>query len=72
MHYQRTAFSANGSATIEPLQPNVKIGQRYILSPVDVTAVQKFYNCSTVGTTLPTPTPTTTREYFYRQNIYER
>ena len=56
MHYQKTAFSVNGSATIEPLQPNVKIGQRYILSPVDIATVQKFYSCSDVGTILPTTT----------------
>ena len=63
MHYGPTAFSKNGSATIVPLQPNVKIGQLYHLSPLDIAAVRKFYNCSGVGTTLPTPTVTTS-EYF--------
>ena len=63
MHYQQNSFTANGSATIVPLQANVKIGQRYYLSPVDIAAIRKFYTCSGVGTTLPTPTVTTS-EYF--------
>lgn len=58
MHYGKKDFNANGSDTIEPLQANVKIGQRYFLSSIDIVAIQMFYNCSGVGTTLPTPTTT--------------
>ena len=68
MHYQAAAFSANGSATIVPLQPNVKIGQRYKLSPTDIAAIRKFYNCSGVGTTLPAPA-TTTSKHFHQEVV---
>ena len=63
MHYQANAFTSNGSPTIVPLQSNVKIGQRYILSPTDIAAVRKFYSCSNVGTILPT-SAVAARKYF--------
>ena len=54
-----TAFSENGLPTIEPLQPNVTIGQRDNLSSIDIEEVRRFYNCSSTGITLPpTTTPT--------------
>ena len=59
MHYGRDAFSRNGLPTIEPLQSNVLIGQRYNLSNIDIQEVRLFYNCSSNGVTLP-PIPTTT------------
>jgi Astacin (Peptidase family M12A) len=58
MHYGKDDFTANSSNTLEPLQPYVKIGQRYFLSSIDIAAIRMFYNCSGVGTTLPTPTTT--------------
>ena len=68
MHYGSNDFTANGSATIEPLQANVKIGQRYFLSSIDIAAIQMFYSCSGVGTTLPTPTTTpATRKHSHQQ-----
>ncbi|CAF4281620.1 unnamed protein product [Rotaria sp. Silwood2] len=60
MHYERTAFSKNGSATIEALQANVKIGQRLYLSATDIQEVQRYYNCTASGTTLPSTTTTIT------------
>ncbi|CAF1459338.1 unnamed protein product [Adineta ricciae] len=57
MHYETYALSINGLPTIEPLQPNVKIGQRYKLSDIDIQEIRQFYNCSANGVTLP---PTTT------------
>ena len=57
MHYENNAFSRNGSLTIEPLQPNVKIGQRTFLSALDIQAIRTFYNCSGTGTALPSTTP---------------
>ena len=63
-------FTANSSPTIIPLQLNVKIGQRYFLSSIDIAAVRMFYSCSGVGTTLPPPTiPTTTRKYHPEQAL---
>ncbi len=59
MHYEPDAFSSNGLPTIEPLQPNVEIGQRYNMSTTDIEEVRIFYNCSSSGGTLP-PIPTTT------------
>ena len=71
MHYQRGAFSANGSPTIEPLQQNVKIGQRYFLSPNDIATIQKFYGCSGVGPTLPaTVTAAAACKLFYSMQSF--
>ena len=65
MHYGKYDFTSNTSPTLVPLEANVKIGQRYFLSPIDIEGVRKFYSCSGIGTTLPTPTTTTTtRKYF--------
>ncbi len=60
MHYGRYYFTINGYPTIEPLQPNVQIGDRTTLSPIDVQEVRMYYNCSAKGTTL-LPTTTTTK-----------
>ena len=59
MHYPRNSFSVNNRSTIEPLQPNVTIGQRYNMSTIDIQEVRLFYNCSANGVTFP-PIPTTT------------
>ncbi|CAF1522299.1 unnamed protein product, partial [Adineta ricciae] len=64
MMYERTAFSVNGLPTIEPLQPNVTIGQRDNMSTIDIEGVRLFYNCSTFTVTLP-PIPTTTTANLY-------
>lgn len=64
MHYETTAFSINGLPSIEPLQPNIKIGQRYYISAIDTQEIRQFYNCSGSGSTLPpTTTVATTSEY---------
>jgi hypothetical protein len=57
MHYETDAFSINGLKTIEAIQPNTKIGQRYYLSTIDIREVRLYYNCTGSGPTLP---PTTT------------
>ena len=57
MHYAKTDFSNNLLPTIEPLQSNIKIGQRYKLSTIDIQEIRLFYSCSAVGTLLPTTTP---------------
>lgn len=43
MHYPRNAFTANGQATIMPVDPNAQIGQRTGLSDGDVGAVGAMY-----------------------------
>jgi hypothetical protein len=43
MHMPRTAFSVNGEPTIEPLDPNVQIGQRNALSPSDIALINSLY-----------------------------
>ncbi len=69
MHYERTAFTSNSLPTIEPLSANVKIGQRYKLSPTDIQDIRIFYNCAATGTTLPT-TPTTPSKNSFFLNIF--
>lgn len=59
MHYGAYAFSTNDLPTIEPLQPNVEIGQRINMSTLDIEKVRLFYNCSSDGPTFA-PIPTTT------------
>ena len=59
MHYETNAFSRNGLPTIEPLQSNIQIGQRYNMSTTDIQEVRIFYKCSSSGSTLP-PFPITT------------
>ena len=53
MHYSKNGFSANNLSTIEPLQPNVSIGQRENMSAIDIQEVRLFYNCSADGITFP-------------------
>lgn len=60
MHYPNSAFSANGLPTIEPLQPNVIIGQRVNMSAIDIQEVRLYYSCPTSGVTVPPTTTTTT------------
>ncbi|CAF1506091.1 unnamed protein product [Didymodactylos carnosus] len=60
MHYERDAFSRNGLPTIEPLQPNVQIGQRIGMSPIDILEVQLLYGCATSRTFSSSSTATTT------------
>ena len=47
MHYGATAFSANGKATITPLQQGVTIGQRQGLSATDWQHIETY--CSNFG-----------------------
>ena len=67
MHYVTREFSVNGLPTIESIQPNVQIGQRYNLSQIDIQEIRMYYNCpvnqfasTTTTTTTTTPIPTTT------------
>lgn len=67
MHYSGTAFSVNGRPTIEPLDPNVTIGQRWNISSKDALQANKLYGCPVVGgpatsTTNSTETTNSTRE----------
>lgn len=59
MHYETTAFSRNGLPTIEPLVPNVVIGQRDNMTTIDIEEVRLLYNCVVSAITLP-PNPTMT------------
>ncbi len=43
MHYDRHAFSKNGSPTIEPLDPQAQIGQRDGLSQGDIDTIRTLY-----------------------------
>lgn len=43
MHYPANAFSKNGEKTIIPLQENVGIGQRKLLSEKDIAAINGMY-----------------------------
>ncbi|WP_186320991.1 M12 family metallopeptidase [Bacillus mycoides] len=44
MHYGKYAFSKNGKSTIEPKDPEVKIGQRKSLSIKDIQALNTIYS----------------------------
>jgi len=46
MHYDGFAFSANGKATMVPKDPTAKIGQRSMLSQIDIKEVQLYYKCT--------------------------
>jgi hypothetical protein len=54
MHYDRYTFSSNDFPTIEPLDENADIGQRFDMSQIDIEEVRLFYNCQSNGITLPT------------------
>jgi hypothetical protein len=58
MHYSTYEFSKNGLPTIEALQPNTKLSQLYSLTRTDIKGVQLYYNCKSIGSTLP---PTTSK-----------
>ncbi|CAF1451440.1 unnamed protein product [Adineta ricciae] len=64
MHYEKNTFSQNGLPTIEPLQANVTIGQRHIMSSTDIREVRLLYNCSAIGVTLPEITTTTPQNQY--------
>ena len=49
MHYQSTAFSKNGRATMLPKQPGATIAgaeYKYAMTDIDVAEVKKWYGCS--------------------------
>ncbi|XP_053330338.1 embryonic protein UVS.2-like [Spea bombifrons] len=62
MHYPSTAFSnTSGQATIIPKpDPSVPIGQRNGLSPLDVSKINRLYECGAWGTLLNTASGTVT------------
>ena len=45
MHYESTAFSNNGRPTIVPKRSNTFIGQREVLSEIDISEIRKYYGC---------------------------
>lgn len=45
MHYESTAFSANGLETIVPKVSGVTLGNKQKLSDIDVAEIRKYYNC---------------------------
>ena len=53
LHYGKYDFSKNGLPTMEPIQSNIKIGQRYNLSRGDIELIRRFFNCSSTGPILP-------------------
>ncbi|KAM4618096.1 astacin-like metalloendopeptidase [Discoglossus pictus] len=60
MHYGRYDFSiGSGLPTIVPKpDPSVAIGQRYGLSNLDISKINKLYNCESCSTLLPDSTGT--------------
>ncbi|XP_053545307.1 embryonic protein UVS.2-like [Bombina bombina] len=60
MHYSMTAFSKqDGIVTIVPKpNPAVTIGQRYGLSNLDISKINRLYQCGTCSTLLPDSTGT--------------
>ena len=61
MHYGPYSFSSNNRPTIEPIQSNIKIGQRNNLSAIDIQQVRRYYNCTINGPTLTTVITTTAK-----------
>ncbi|CAF3333453.1 unnamed protein product [Rotaria socialis] len=46
MHYSPNAFTNNGLRTIIPTKdPFASIGQRIVMSPIDILEVQRYYSC---------------------------
>ncbi|KAG8434075.1 hypothetical protein GDO86_012447, partial [Hymenochirus boettgeri] len=60
MHYARDAFSnTTGKDTITPIpDPTVPIGQRDGLSILDISKINRLYNCDVCGNLLPYPNGT--------------
>lgn len=48
MHYGRTAFG-RGRVTIQPLNPNARIGQRSGFSSIDIKQINLMYKCKNPG-----------------------
>ena len=73
MHYEKDAFTSNGLPTIEPIEPNVEIGQRIWMSPLDIEEVRLVYNCSSTGIISPTVPTTKTgsqKDFYINQLKY--
>ncbi|XP_055505761.1 astacin-like metalloendopeptidase [Leucoraja erinacea] len=49
MHYGRYAFSKNRFPTLEPVDPNARIGQIRGLTTLDAYKINKLYNCDVCG-----------------------
>ncbi|XP_077354926.1 zinc metalloproteinase nas-14-like [Festucalex cinctus] len=58
MHYGRTFFSANGRPTIVAKVKDDKMGQRFAMTPTDVTRVRLLYKCGRAQRLEPAATPT--------------
>jgi len=45
MHYETTAFTSNGKATMVPRQSGAVIGEAKQLSSIDIAEVRHYYSC---------------------------
>lgn len=45
MHYPSIAFSSNGKPTIVPKKSSITLGQREVLSEIDILEIRKYYGC---------------------------
>ena len=52
MHYGAKDFSSNGEVTIVPKKSKVAIGQRDVFSQIDITDINRLYECPTGNTPL--------------------